>query len=901
MGFFFASNKREPRAAKKPSGDPRNVTNKIKQSAETLNRLGCKVCPLAKLNGPEVEPYVPKRADILFLGARPTGLEDPEDKLRPFSGKDGAVLKEVIPDKHRKRCAFATTVRRAPNGKDQPEWAAIECCRGHVTRTIEKLRPKVIVGLGPAALHWVLGSNDQIGLRGRMFAVQIGNHACWFFPTFDPTFIRHQAYDDAKPLNSRYGHAYRMDMRRVFDLADELGEPNIITPVEAKKDILTFNGAGGSSEFDKVIEEFERAIKSKKIALDLETYPLRPYSTDAAVLTASISYHFKAKDKKKKVRTFAFAIDHPQAKWSKKQRDRLVYAFKELMAQKGNIKIAHNAPFELEWLMFLFGGIDWVDHNSWEDTMMQAHLLDERKGPGKEEDNRPAYQKLDFLIRQYFGLALKSMFKLNKKDMRKTDIDECLLYNGCDSKHTLFLHDHQEQLLINDDIQRTFEMSKPRQTTVALMQSFGVDVDQKANKRWKTKLQGEVDEIEKQIRELKVVKQFVKDKGSFNPQSTADVLTIFKDYLKRDEIRVAGKRAGDAERLAVDKGVLERIDHPLAPAIVKLRNRSKLKSTYVDEFTLGTGSIIYPDGKLHTSYNTTFTTSGRLSSDGPNLQNFPKREDKEVREQVVPPKGHIILAIDYGQLEWCLACICSRDKAMIDATWKGYDVHMEWAGKIAKLWPQLVGGKKYLGDPAKMKKARGLVKNKMVFPVIFGATQESVAGYLNMPEGVAKDIFKEFWATFKGLDTWQRQLMKNYYEVGYVENLFGRRRRYPMTKNEAINHPIQSTASDMVVDAMTRLSMLALETGEMHLHPRLNIHDDLTFFVPDDEKVIDEAMTVIVSEMLKVPYDFINVPMSVEVSIGKNWSELEDICKFWTTDLYGKKHEDHHWSKKRGR
>lgn len=254
-----------------------------------------------------------------------------------------------------------------------------------------------------------------------------------------------------------------------------------------------------------------------------------------------------------------------------------------------------------------------------------------------------------------------------------------------------------------------------------------------------------------------------------------------------------------------------------------------------------------------------------------------------MREQVDALDGHVLVSIDFGQLEWCLACICCRDKAMVDATWTGYDVHMAWATKIARRWPGLIGGKKYIKDQTKMKKARGLVKNKMVFPVIFGATKESVAGYLGMPEDVTNKIFSEFWDTFSGLNRWQKKLMKGYYDTGYVENLFGRKRRYPMTKNEAINHPIQSSAAEIVCDAMDRLSILALENDRPYLHPRMNIHDDLTFIIP--EKKVDDSLEIIVPEMLKLPFDFINVPMSVEVSIGTNWGNKEEIGKFWTYDV----------------
>lgn len=882
MGFFFSSKQREPRQAKASRKTPARPTARALRSTETLHRLGCKACPLNN-TGERIEPTIKDGRPILFLGGAP---ESYDGKLKLFKGPDGEVLKELVPRHWAKKSNYVTVIQHElPEGQDSPAWQEIECCRGYVTKAIEKARPKLIIGLGIDALHWLLGSRDEIGLRGRVFPVQVGSHKCWFIPSYSPAFVRKMSYDPVKPLNSRFGHAIRMDFADIFrKLESGLGKPKIISPDEAKKDIDIFYGQDNNS-FDRLMGYFDEAEKAKVLATDLEGYPLRPYHDDSVLLTNSISF----RDSEKRLRTFAFAVHHPKQRWSKEQVTKIIKRWTKLFSNKKIIKVGHNVSFELEWLVRELGeGI--VHHNSWEDTMMQAHILDERKGAGKDDERRPAYQSLDFLISAHFGLKVKSLFQLNKKDMRTSPVVDCLVYNGSDTKHTLLLHERQKKLLKDEGLLDFFKLAKPRQTTVALMQRLGVEIDPKVNKKLATAIGGEVTSLENQIADMKVIKKFVKDNGAFNPGSPDDVGKVYKDYLKRSEVMVNGK-------LSLDKSVLEKIDHPLSAAIIRYRNRTKMKSTYVDEFTPGSGKIIFPDGKLHTVYNTTFTTSGRLSSEWPNMQNFPKRNDAELREQVKPPKGYVVVSIDYGQLEWCLACICSQDKAMIDATWKGYDVHMEWAQKIARIWPQLVGGKKYRKDPKKMKFARGLVKNKMVFPVIFGATEQSVAGYLDMPDDVSKKIFAEFWSTFTGLAKWQKTLMRDYYQEGYVENLFGRRRRYPLTKNEAVNFPIQSTASEMVVDAMTRLSKLAFKT-DMILHPRLNIHDDLTFFLPDDPQVIDDCLEIIIGEMLKLPYSFINVPMSVEVSIGPDWFHQEEIGKFWSTDIYGKKHEDHHWSRK---
>lgn len=899
MGFFFSKAKNEPKPEKRNTG-PRSgaPTNRMKQSALTLNRLGCRACPLRDM-GDRIEATIPKNTSIFFLGEAPSKPDEKSGK--PLVGKAGDLLREEIPDDFYKRCAFGNIIQHRPPNDREPEFVEIECCRLHVVAEIEKARPKLIVGLGIKTLQWVLGSMDMKGLRGRVFAVQIGEHKCFFMPTYHPTYLMRFAYDPERPLQSKTGHAFRMDLKHAFDIVDELHDPIIVTPVEAKKDIDIFYGDPNSFlGVEHLFDYFARAHKSKKIAIDYETYKIRPYSKDAQLLTVSISFYEKLRDKTKALRTFAFSVGHPKQLWSPSQLKNIKGYLQELLEDKDVLKIAHNVPMELEWSMHEFG-LSVVDHHGWGDTMMQAHVIDERKGDGKEDDRRPTYQSLDFLTRLHLGFRIKAMFKLNKKDMRTTNIEDCLVYNGCDSKHTLLLHDIQNKILKRDGLDKVYELSRPRQVTVTVMQRLGLEVDQEENKKIAETLKNEIAAIETEIADMKVIKKFEKDKGEkFNPHSQPHVLEVFKDYLKADlkvetKSRMVfnqsskSKEVSRAEnvnyRLAVDKGVLQSIDHPLAPAIIRLRNRQKLKSTYVDQFTLPEGSIIYPDGKLHTSFNTTFTTSARLSSDDPNLQNFPKHNDKWVRKQVKPKEGHVFVSIDYSQLEWCCACIECKDEVMVDATWTGYDVHMVWAEKIARHWPELIGGKKYLNDPKVMAKARSKVKNKAVFPLIFGAQDKSVAGYLNMPEDIAEDIFKEFWETFHGLGSWQKRLMKGYYDNGYVENKLGRRRRYPMTKNEAINYPIQALGAEIVINAMDRLSELAITTGEMHLHPHLNIHDDLTFIMPNDDRLVEESIDIITREMLALPYDFINVPMGVAVAIGPDWEDMVDIYKINTIDI----------------
>lgn len=863
MSFFFSQKKPAP---VRRGTVPVKHTQANQSSKTSLNRLGCQACPLDKsVNcNPKMSPDLAVQTDIYILGDHPNALDDKSDKH--FAGAVGNLLYPFLGRGVNYSCDYV--VRDYDHDKASPAWVAMECCRGLVTKSIERAKPKLLLGLGVLPLQWVMNSADMEGLRGRVFAVQVGTHKCWFMPTYHPQFVIEKAFKGSDPVRSKLGHCLKFDIGRAVKLATTLPTPTIDTPQQARAAIQPFNGQS-RTQLPVLLKLISEARKAPVKAIDLETSHLRPYAKGAALLTVAISYDTV---------NFAFALDHPKSGWKPDELKVIKKALKALLADDTKI-IAHNTPFECEWLIFALGK-DAIFHDAWECSMMQAHFLDERRGKrgGNDDQFQPnPYQALDFLVKQHFGLAYKALFKLNRKKMADADLDETLLYNGADTKYTLRLYLLQIARLRQEGLWAAYQEAVARQPTVALMQSLGIDVDQSQNKSIGDKLGSEIKEIEKRIEAVPEVQMFIEDRKVFNPASQPDVIRVFKEYLK------VGKALLNEEgKESVDKSTLVKIDHPLAKHIEEFRNRSKLKSTYVDPFTYGKGVFIWPDGKIHPSFNTTFAETGRTSSDEPNQQNWPSRNDKYVRKQVAAEKGHVLVAFDYGQLEACTAAMCTKDKVLVKALWEDYDIHAEWAQKAAKRHPASIGGLENLTDKVVMKKFRSIIKNKLVFPAMFGATNTSVAGYLNMPIDPVNKLMDEFWRTFYGLHNWQKRVMSDYYETGYVESPTGRRRHYPLSKNQAVNYPIQSVACDIVCRAMVRLSVLAAESGKWYLHPIMNIHDDLTFSIPDDSKILEEAIEIIYRAMLAPAYDFINVPLSVSCSIGTNWLEMDEIGKFWS-------------------
>lgn len=860
MSFFFSKKAKEP-----PKKQPHVYAAPKQRDISSLHRHGCKACPLntADITTPKMEPTLGS-GPIYFLAEAP-GADEDENTGIPLTGPSGVLLRSCIPDGNGSRCSYDNIVNCRPPKNRTPVWIEIEACRPRRNKWIEQVKPKLIVGLGAIPLHWALGSTDLAGMRGRLFAIRVGTHQCWFLPTYHPSFILRTAFNKKKPLNSRLGHCFRMDIKRAFELVGSLGKVHIDDEATIRGNIRTFDGSV-SSHYDELCALLADAREAECKAVDIETKGLRPFSADAAIMSAAVSFRDI---------NFAFALEHPEGAWNLQQREKLEGLLERVLRDERTIKIAHNAPFEIEWFAWLYGN-SVVNHAAWECTQMQAHFLDERRGKQGhgDEERRAPYQSLNFLCKQHFGVAFKHLFKMNKKDMSKSPLDEMLVYNAVDTKYTLRLWHRQTELLKCEGLYDAYLEASLRQPTVALMQTLGVPIDQTEIQSSQKRLGEEVSEIEAEISSLDDVRAYKAAHNGFNPLSNEDTVGILKDYLPAPGLH-SGE--GKTKGYSVDKFALENIQHPLAGLIVRLRNRVKMKSTYVDDLELGKGELIYSDGKLHTNFNTTFTETGRLSSDEPNLQNYPKRNDSWVRKSIVAPPGCLMVAVDYGQLEACTTAMCSKDEYLVHALWNDYDIHMEWAIKAAKKIPAF----------GKADKAfRALIKNKLTFPAFFGAANESVRDYLASATGVdvqqsdIDDLMDEFWGTFSGTKSWQDLTMKRYYDIGYVETMGGWRHRYPLTRNQAINGPVQGTAAEIVCDAMCRLSYMAVSTDNWPLHPILNVHDDLSFFVP--EKGLENYIEIIVKQMLTFDFKWINTPLSVEVSIGPNWAELKDAGKYYS-------------------
>jgi hypothetical protein len=257
-----------------------------------------------------------------------------------------------------------------------------------------------------------------------------------------------------------------------------------------------------------------------------------------------------------------------------------------------------------------------------------------------------------------------------------------------------------------------------------------------------------------------------------------------------------------------------------------------------------------------------------------------------------------MLKVDFGQLEARVIAMASKDKVLCRQTWDDYDIHSDWTARLAEDLELRDVLKKLGKDNPAYKAFRDNIKNSWTFPLLFGSAPTSVAQNLapepgrtwewkrnkktgKMEEAAMSwllDRVDLFWNQYAGVRKWQRST-KEFYDInGYVQTLTGFRRRGPLSWNELINMPIQGTASDIVIDSMNRLSEIAEEEKLPELQPVLNVHDELCFYLPKTR--LDDYVSVIACEMCMCKFPFITVPLSVEVSVGDNWHEQEEVGVF---------------------
>lgn len=868
MSFFFEQSAADAAAARKRARPPREVPIHL------MKKQGCLACPR---RAADVAHRMPSGHDSPIFYAM---LGEAEKEVA-VAGDDSMVEAILAPELRRlgvlKSTRFGYAIR-CPSAKPAGI-AEATCCSSHFERDVAETRPAVILGFGQRGLQWArptAGTNKKGAMdgmwRGKRWPVRVGDRDYWYVQLQDLEYV----YQEKQ--RSKYEpdaiKALRHDLSSLLSWldSDDYYEPHVVGQLEAEAGVRWITG-----DEEMALEDLEffldRAAKAKDAGLDYETNQLRPYSGTAMILTAAVSIGAE---------TLAFPLMHP-AGWrgDPSLQAEAVRLFTQFLAES-SLKVAHNLVFELEWTGHEISP-ELLHGTTWADSMAAMHTMDARRGSLSLGDT----------TLQLFGFDVKTLSNLDTARLIEYPLERVLKYNGLDAKWCLLAWREAMRLQENvpEYVEETWRKIR-RAPVLALSQLQGVYPDVEYALQMEEEVERELAKAVRLLAAAPEVKEFQKRFGRpFSPTSTDDVAVLVRDVMKRPE----GATAEGG--VSTDDAVLSSIPEAagIAPKqVLAHRAASKMLGTYIYPVTQpsreGVRGVVHADGAIHTNYNAMEAITGRLSSDNPNLQNYPKRKRKEVRGIIAAPPGHGMLACDYGQIEARVIAMASEDDVLVDSLWTDFDIHGHWADRFLADYPEIidwiVSEFEVPGDDKKLvrKTLRQEAKNKWVFPQFFGSSFRSCAKNLHMPEDVADAFQREFWDQFKGVKRWQKRLMQNYEERFYVETLTGRRRRGPMSLNEIVNTPVQGTAADIVLDAMTRCSMYAHETGKWWYQPPINVHDDLTFTPPNSE--LEESLDVIARLMCDCRYSFVNVPILVEASYSPSrWHELKEVGVFRSDTL----------------
>jgi len=817
-----------------------------------LHKYECSVCPLntqRQLKHPKMEPAGTDKPLVYFLGEAPGADED--RKGVPFVGKAGRVLKFRLPADMLDQIRWNNCIRTRPPDNRDPDPIEIECCRPSIVRDIETTKPKAIFGFGAVPLRWALQQSGITKWRGRRIPVTVGEHSCWYYPFFHPSYILRTRKFTPRTTN-RYGSelefAFALDLKRAFDeVANNLPKPIVHDEGSALAGIEYVTGENGWNDVNTITDFLEHAANQKLVGFDYETNCLRPYTADAKILTVALATKDKA---------FAFPLEHSGSEWAEDEYEAVQKKFHRFLYKAPCRKLSHNLTFEMEWSAYFYGK-EVLRASKWGDSLSQAYILRPQLGKGK-----PGCYALEFLCLQYFGVNVKQLSGLDRAVLDDVDVADVLKYNGLDAKYHRLLYQAQASRLKADKMLGVYKEHMRRLPTVVLTQLKGVPVNQKTVDKYYNEYVDILNKIDDDLADLKAAKQFKRKTGKdYRPSATTDVKAV---------LATVGLFPDKA-----DEEALSGIDEPIIQKTLEWRKANKIWSTYIKP-VIAESEHIYPDGRMHPITSTTRVETWRTSSEDPNYQNWPKRDTtaKVIRKQIDPGPGYKIVSFDYGSIQARNVAMESKDTALVEAFWKRYDIHADWTRRIAEIYPRWVEGGIESLDKKGFRELRSLTKNQMVFPAFFGAQAKSIAGYLGVPERIAEIVKDDFYGMFPGVPKWHKRITAFYYKHGYVTGLSGFRRHAPISPNQLINAPIQADEAVIVLDAMTRLSEIDPDVFQASME----IHDDLSFIWPAAD--VDKNAEVVINEMLDAPFDWINVPIVVEMSVGDNWADMEDVGEY---------------------
>ena len=588
-------------------------------------------------------------------------------------------------------------------------------------------------------------------------------------------------------------------------------------------------------QLKKIVKE---ASKAKTIAIDTETTGLDYMDTDLV----GISLSYKAGE------AYYIPIKHLDDTVNQIHQDLVLDILRPILETSKNKIIGQNIKFDRNVLAKYGIRISSIKN----DTMMMSYVL----------DASATRHNLDALSSYYLNYKTSTFEDVAGKGVKQVTFDqvpinEATHYAAEDADITLRLYEELNPKLETEDSLKKLneEIEIPLIEVLSEMEQNGAILNSKILKSQSKDLENRIKKLEKKAYDIAG--------EEFNLGSTKQLREIFFEKLN---YRVIKKTPGGQP--STDEKVLAELaeEYELPKVLLEHRTLSKLKSTYTDKLP---GQISASTGKVHTSFHQAVTTTGRLSSSDPNLQNIPIRTEdgRRIRQAFEPSKGHRFISADYSQIELRIMAHVSKDIGLLQAFQEGEDVHSKTASEVFGVDVDNV-----TADLRRNAKA-------INFGLIYGISAFGLGKQLGISRNLAAEYMAMYFEKYPGVKEYMESTKEFASQNGYVETLFGRRlylrdinasnaMRRQASERAAINAPVQGTAADIMKIAMIKTHK-AIKTEEIEAKLILQVHDELILDTP--KKEIDSVIAILTDSMMGAAN--LDVPLEIDVGIGDNWDQ----------------------------